>query len=341
MPRSPADPTSAAETEPRSAERAAEPKRQVLNAGVVAFNEERHVESALRSLLRQPLPEGFRWGTIWVVASGCSDRTVSIVQSVAATEPRVVLVEERVRRGKAQALAEVFRRAEGGFLVLLNADALAHDGALGALLDAAVGSTIPAAVMARPVVPERSARGAFGGAIELLWALHHELHVEMIDRGEGTHLSDELLLLRLRRMPEIPSGVINDGSFLGAWLTRERGTLRYAPNAQVSIQVPRSMREHLVQRRRILAGHAQVEASLGISPTTFPSYFRAHPSSATQLLRRTLKGRPNGSRDLLLLTVAELAAVALSLWARIPPRRNFVLWERVGLPTLSPRRTEA
>ena len=111
----------------------------VLAGGVVAYNEERTIRAALLSLLDQELPPGVAWNTIWVVASGCTDRTVEEAGLVAARDPRVRLVVEPVRTGKATAVTEVLRRAQGDAVVLLNADARAMPGAVAALWEAAEG----------------------------------------------------------------------------------------------------------------------------------------------------------------------------------------------------------
>jgi glycosyltransferase involved in cell wall biosynthesis len=102
-----------------------------LDAGIVAHNEERSVGIAIDSLRAQALPANVAWGTIWVVASGCTDRTEAIVAERSARDPRVRLLAQPVRRGKAAALKEVFRRARGEGLVLLNADARAAPDAVG------------------------------------------------------------------------------------------------------------------------------------------------------------------------------------------------------------------
>ncbi len=306
----------------------------LITGGVVANNEERHIERSLRSLLSDPLPPGAEWHRIWVVVSGSTDRTEAIARAVSKVDPRVEVIVERERRGKAAAVGEVLVRAKGDLVLLLNADAFVERGAVGALLRAAQGLRAPFGVMGRPVPPEGPSRGVLP-AIGLLWDIHHALHERLLSSGRGTHLSDELLLLSLEGLPTLPDGVVNDGAFLAARITRARGTLRYALDARVVVSVPLTFRDLVAQRRRILYGHRQVTSLVGIPPSTMGALGRQHPREAMGLLLRTVRARRGGWRALVVLATAETAGLALSLWDAVPPRRDHVRWERLpeGAPT--------
>ena len=160
---------------------------QSLAAGVVAHNEEGHLRAAVRSLVDQQLPEGVTWREIWVVASGCTDRTVEVARDLADEEPRVQVVVEPDRGGKARALRQVFLRAKGDALVLLNSDARAEPGAVDQLVRTAAGKRAPFAVMGRPVVPGH-APGRWAPTFRWMWDLHHEYHAELLADGAGGHL---------------------------------------------------------------------------------------------------------------------------------------------------------
>jgi len=307
--------------------------RRVISGGITAYNDEHRIAHSIRSLLSQELPPDTEWGRIWVVASGCTDRTVEIARSIAAREPRVELLIEPQRRGKAAAIREVLRRAEGDFLVLLNSDAAAAPGSVAALLAKGLGRPSPFAVMARPTVPQ-SANGGWSDAMRWMWDFHHELHVEMLRNGRGSHLSDELLLVTLPATRWIESGVINDGSYFAVWLQDHFGHCWYAPEAEVAIDVPNTPKDHLRQRRRIHFGNSQVAARLGRYPTTAIRYFFEEPSRALLALRRAL-ARERGFRHLVRIACWEVVAHALAIWDRLPPRHDHVLWSRIAAPAES------
>lgn len=310
------------------------PPVRLLAGGVVAHNEERNIEAAIRSLLDQDLPSGVRWSSFVVVASGCSDGTLAIAERVAREDPRVRVIAESERRGKSHALRTVLSEADGDAVVLLNSDAIAQAGAVRNLLRASEGRAAPFAVMGRPVVPTDGS-GPWSGAVSAMWKLHHHFHETLQAHGGGAHLSDELLLVSLDPMPPMPDGVINDGSYLGVWLAQHLGGRWYAPDARVTIQVPGSMKDHLVQRRRIHVGNAQVTSLLGLAPSTFFRLLVQEPSEAIHLVRCVVGSQPGGAQGFLALAVAELASQVLAVWDRIPPARDHVHWQRIRPPSPS------
>jgi hypothetical protein len=288
------------------------------------------------SLLEQSLPPEVEWGELWVVASGCTNRTVEVAMSVARRRPEVQVLVEPVRGGKARALRQVVARARGDGLVLLNADAEAAPGSVGELLHAASAGAAspPYAVMARPV-PRFSTEGARGrGIVELLWELHHDFHVVLADEGGGAHLSDELLLLGLPLLTSIPEGTVNDGSYLGVWMAQHDRPRLYAPGASVLTQAPGSLPDHPEQRRRIRFGNGQVRRLLGAAPTTLAGMALRRPGGALCLLARASSRRRDGSRELLALCAAELTSYVLSEWDRLPPPRDHVRWRRIARPAV-------
>jgi len=302
---------------------------RILVGGVVAHNEERALARAVRSLLDQELPEGCRWGSVWIVASGCTDRTVAVAERLANEDARIRVLVEAERRGKAHAVCEVLRRAEGDLLVLLNGDASAEPGAVRALVDGAERVPAPFAVMGRPI-PRDAESTPLDRMIRLLWSIHHELNLELDQPGAGAHLSDELLLLSLPPPPALHDGIINDGAFLGVWLTLHHGGVVYAPRAEVRIEVPTSLRDHLSQRRRILVGHRQVTSELGESPRTLTNLALTEPVRALRLLARSLRDGGHRRSDLARLAAVELASILLAFWDSLPPRKDHVRWTRIA-----------
>jgi glycosyltransferase involved in cell wall biosynthesis len=313
-----------------ASEHALSPGPLTLAGGVVAYNEEPHLRTAVRSLIDQKLPPGVDWGEIWVVASGCTDRTVEVAHALAAEEPRVRVVVESDRGGKARALRQVFQRASGDALVLLNSDARAEPGAVGQLVRTAAGKEAPFAVMARPVVPQQ-ASGRWAGTFRWMWQLHHEFHSELLARGAGTHLSDELLLVSLPSVSPIPDGIINDGSYLAVWLSQHRGGRWYAADARVSIEVPETVRDHLHQRRRIHVGNSQVTSVLREPPATIQRQFFERPAETARLVGRMI-AREGGFQHFARLATWEVASHALAAWDRLPPRRDHIRWRRIRSP---------
>lgn len=298
-----------------------------LAAGVVSFGDGPRVAAAVRSLVAQRLPEGAAWTEFWIVVSPGSDGTVEIARMLAVSDPRIHVVEEPRRRGKSAALAEVLARASGDFLVLLNGDAVAGDRAVEALLAARPGRAGPFAVMARPTPAPRT-DSLLARTVGLLWELHHDFHVEILQRGSGTHLSDEMMLLPVAHLPRMQSGVVNDGAYIAQQTAQRGGTLAYASAARVQITTPASWRQHVSQRRRIARGHRQVRELTGSHPTTLPRFALDHPRRALEIVIGDARARRGGWLALFALIVGEFTVYSLAWLDDVRGVRTPAAWSR-------------
>jgi cellulose synthase/poly-beta-1,6-N-acetylglucosamine synthase-like glycosyltransferase len=306
-------------------------ERLLVAGGIVAFSDEAYLEASVRSLRSQQLPSNAALSGVWMVVSPGGDRTVDVARRIAAADPESVhLAVEPVRRGKSAAMGELMSSVQGDVLVMLNGDARAEEGAVAALLRAIPANVSRYAVMGRPV-PERRGDGVLSRAIDLLWDVHHELHRATLSRaGGGTHLSDEIMLVPIGRLPPLPAGIVTDGAYLGAWLVDHGGDLVYAPDAQVRIVTPRTLGEHLLQRRRIHRGHRQVGRLAGRAPTVLGGWAARHPGDAVRMFRRLLRGRPSGWRSFGVLCLTEAWAMALARWDTLVHPQEPAAWQRIG-----------
>jgi Glycosyltransferase like family 2 len=301
----------------------------LLAGGVTAHEDADGIGPAVRSLLDSRLPPGVAWSGVWVVVSPGRDGTIDRARALARIDGRIRVIEEPTRRGKAAALVRLLGAMRGDLAVLLNGDAWAEPAAVAAMLERVPAPPAPFAVMARPVAVVDGSTPRVG-AVRLLWQLHHDLHDTLLNGGEGTHLSDELLMLPLARAPPLREGIINDGAFIGGWLSRHGGRLVYAPDARVRIGLPTSLRALVEQRRRIRHGHRQAHRLTGVAPSTLDRQLLAAPRRAIGIVRRSLGTGGDGYAALATLAAVEVAAAALAwadtvrgasepaVWARVP-----------------------
>src|SRR5260370_25605547 len=142
------------------------------SVGIMAYNEEANIAPAIDSILRQELP-GKQIREVIVVASGCQDRTADIVADIASREPRVRLIEQERREGKASAINLFIGEAKCPVLVMVSADLIVEDGAFDFLLrhfeDPAVGM-----VGGHPI-PVNGNGTFLGHAVHLQWRLHDRI----------------------------------------------------------------------------------------------------------------------------------------------------------------------
>lgn len=243
--------------------------------GVMAFNEEANIGQLLRSLSSQRTVS-VTVREIIVVASGCTDRTQAIVRSWAAGDPRIRLIVQQSREGKASAINEYLRCTTEDIVVLCSADLVPANSAIEELVapfsDPELGITC-----ARPV-PVNDPDTFMGFAAHMLWNLHHEINLLSFKAGE---------MIAFRRIfQRIPYDTVVDEASIEPVIRGQGYAVRYVPSAIVYNKGPDTARDFMAQRRRIYNGHLAVRCVLGYTVSTMNSW------RVLRIVLRSLDWRP-------------------------------------------------
>src|SRR5439155_9496296 len=108
-------------------------KTLTCSVGIMAYNEEANIAIAIDAILRQRLAS-VHIKELIVVASGCTDATPSIVADIATREPRLRLIVQERREGKASAINVFIAAARSPVLLMVGADVMVKEGTIDALL---------------------------------------------------------------------------------------------------------------------------------------------------------------------------------------------------------------
>jgi len=227
------------------------------SVGIMAYNEEANIERALRAVLDQ---QGLttRIEEVIVVASGCTDSTVPLVEAIARQESKVHLYVQEKREGKAAAINLFLKQAKSEVVVLLGADVIPEAWALENLCtpfkDPGVGM-----VGGRPV-PVNDPSTFMGHAIHLLWRLHDRVARVSPKLGE---------IIAFRNVISgIPTNSAVDEISIQALISQLGYQLIYQPACVIYNKGPLTIRDFLKQRRRIYAGHLKVRAQQNYEAST-------------------------------------------------------------------------
>jgi cellulose synthase/poly-beta-1,6-N-acetylglucosamine synthase-like glycosyltransferase len=243
--------------------------------GIMAHNEAANIGRLLARVAASRLAR-VRVAEIIVVASGCTDDTEAIVRAAAATDPRIRLISQPTREGKASAMNLFLRDAACDVLVLSSADLLPDEDALERLVspfaDPEVGMTA-----CRPE-PVNDPATFMGFAAHLLWELHHQMNLVGFKAGE---------MIAFRKVfVRIPPHTAVDEASVEPLIRGQGYGVRYVPDAIVYNKGPETVEDFLRQRRRIYAGHLEMQAALGYSVSTMSG------GKIAGLLLRHLDWRP-------------------------------------------------
>ena len=245
--------------------------------GIMAYNEEANIGRLLKAVLSQKL-KTVAITEIVVVASGCTDSTESIVREWTKRDPRIRLLSQEKRLGKASAINGYLPQAKERILVLCSADLLPEADAIEQLVapfaDLEVGMT-----SSRPV-PVNDPHQFMGFAAHMLWNLHHMINLTSFKAGEMT---------AIRKIFErIPYHTAVDEASMEPVIRGQGYRVQYVPTAVVYNKGPETVADFLSQRRRIYAGHLAVRDTLGYSVSTMS----AGKILATLLQNIDLRPRP-------------------------------------------------
>ncbi len=225
--------------------------------GVMAYNEAANIQYLLSALGAQRLAT-VALRQIIVVASGCTDRTAEIVKRHAESDPRVRLLVQDERKGKASAINLFLKQADADIVVLESGDTIPEADTIENLLrpfhDPGVGMT-----GAHPV-PVNPADTFIGYVVNLYWRLHHEIALTDPKLGEMVAFRDVVR--------EIPENTAVDEASIEAIITAAGFRIEYAWNAIVRNKGAETVRDFLRQRRRVTAGHKHLQATRNYKVST-------------------------------------------------------------------------
>ncbi len=257
------------------------------SVGITAHNEEANIGKLLAAMLAQKL-ETVEIVEIVVVASGCTDRTVEIVQECAAKDARIKLIAQTEREGKTSAINQFLQAATEDLCVLESGDTLPREDSIENLVkpfaDPQVGMT------GAQKIPVNVEEHIVGFMSHMRLRMEHQLCLEIPRLGE---------LIAFRKVfTHLPPDVAMDEAFVEALVIKRGMQVHYAPDAVVYNMGPETLGEFIMQRRRNYAGHLHLRKKYG---------YRVSSLDSTRVLRIGLEEIGKAVR--LIVTLVSLALV--------------------------------
>jgi poly-beta-1,6-N-acetyl-D-glucosamine synthase len=229
-----------------------------ITIGITAHNEEANIGHLLQCMLDQEL-HIVEPREIIVVSSGSTDCTEAIVRDYMTREPRIRLLVQEKREGKASAINLFLKQMTERVLVLCSADLRPKPDAVEKLAapfaDPEMGMT-----SCRPV-PVNDPNTFMGFAAHMLWNLHHDIN------AHGGFKAGEMIAF-IKIFERIPYRTSVDEASIEPVIRGQGYKVEYVPNAIVFNKGPDTVADFLRQRRRIYSGHLDIKQLLGYSVST-------------------------------------------------------------------------
>jgi cellulose synthase/poly-beta-1,6-N-acetylglucosamine synthase-like glycosyltransferase len=242
-------------------------------------------------------------------------------------DPRLTIILEKKREGKASALRKILQLATGDILVLASADIKLGVHSLGNLVNALASHERWGAVDSHVEVINGETQLMDRVSI-LLWEVHNETLDMLDEKGRLGHIAGDLLAVKRDLLTEIPNA-INDDAYIALSIQRKGFLVRRVKNALVWITGPRNPADYVTQRSRILQGHLQTIRDLRVMPTTFEFTFVWNPLRNIRILKLVLS-RLGASYMPSLFTALFLELVSFqAALLRMMLRRKYGPWRTV------------
>ncbi len=224
-----------------------------VSVGICAYNEEGNIANLLESTLNQKL-EKVEIVEIIVVSSASTDNTDSIVEDFSSKDPRIRLIKETHRNGKASAVNHFLKESKGDICVIQSADTISTPRTIESICEPIVNSSEVGAVGGRPI--PNGGRGFFlGFASRFIWHLHSRMSMKYPKLGE--------ISAHRNVIESIPVDATSDDTFLEYAISQKGLKVSYAHDAVILNKGPETISEYIEQRTRWRGAQIRVQQDTG------------------------------------------------------------------------------
>lgn len=281
------------------------------SVGIMVYNEEANIKIFLDSLLAQQV-SGCMISEIIVISSGSLDNTEKIVEQFSKIDSRVKLLTQEIRLGKASAINLFLENIKNKICILVNGDTVLDKKAIDTLVKSFANSEI-GMTGGHPI--SINSRDTFTGRIcDFMWRLHHKISLKSPKMGE-------LIAFRKDIVNKIPEETAVDEVCIESIVRKNGYKLVYIPESKVYIRTPETIRDFIIQRRRIATGHIWAGKNLNYIPSTRNKWL------TIKLTLKELSWKPKIIFFTLGAVFLECLSRCLGLYDYYIKKKNPYIWE--------------
>jgi cellulose synthase/poly-beta-1,6-N-acetylglucosamine synthase-like glycosyltransferase len=223
-----------------------------VSVGIPAYNEEKTISQLLQSILKES-DRRPHLKEIIVNSSGSTDNTDASVQAMMRTDPRIKLISNARRRGKAIALDSILRVAQGDLVVFIDGDVTLEEHAISTLAHPFL-SDDKIGICTGNTMPIKNGNSFFEFASLVVRSLHHELCSYLVSKGKTPKVNGTFYAIRRKILDAFPSNVVSDDEY-ASWQAQKKGyCIVYVPEAMVYTSDPHTFASFIKWQKRIIAG---------------------------------------------------------------------------------------
>jgi cellulose synthase/poly-beta-1,6-N-acetylglucosamine synthase-like glycosyltransferase len=236
----------------------------MITIGIPAHNEQNTIEKIILQIVEQVSTKD----EIIVIADGCTDLTIPIVEKISGSQKQVKLIIERERKGKASAINTILKLAKGDIIVQIDADIELTQHSINQLIkhftDPKVGGVSARSI---PIIPKNN---LFHDYTIISYQQVHERRLRENKAGTHWHLGGALCAYRKEALDIIPLNIKGAVDYFIGLIVRSKGyQIIYEPKVRVYKKTPLTIRDFFREKARIIAGFYQLKWFYGREPSVF------------------------------------------------------------------------
>lgn len=246
-------------------------KLSSVTVAVSAYNEEANIQNFLNSVLSQKV-EGYKFNEILVVSDGSNDNTVKLVNKIIEKQkisnnqnlPKLTLINDGKRIGKAQRLNEIFETVKSDILVLTDADVL--------FADQFVITNFVRSFNQDPNVglvggnPEPQVAQTFVGKIIRVYEIFWSKVIQGINKGINVHTNMGCICAMRRefiKKTEIPFNITAEDHYLFFQAIKLGYLYKYSSASRIIYKVPLTFKDYMYQSTRYFQSAQKIREYFG------------------------------------------------------------------------------
>lgn len=236
-----------------------------ISIGIPAHNEERMLPPLLISIIAQD--RGRRVKEIIVIADGCTDATVEKVQSI--NDPRIILIDDKKRKGKSQRLNEIIEKFTGDILLCMDADIVITDKEFFSKV-AAIKSLSQSGVIGVNTLPLKS-NNFFQACLN--YSIIAQRYMIKNWRAGNNYLAFRGSCLILdkpfAKQLVFPQNLVNNDGYIYFYAHKKGLMPSYREDIVVYFIAPASLKDHINQSSRFLSSRRELERYFTIDDSAY------------------------------------------------------------------------
>ena len=279
---------------------------------------------------------GIQIDQIIVVSSGSTDQSNMILDQYKTKysefEGFQTIIETK-RKGKVDAVNQILKLNQSEFIIFVPADVEISFMAIDSLIRKILSRNSIGVVSGKPI-PNlgRINSKKLKNLLLAIWILHNETLKYATSKKFNSHSSGELMIMKSGIVSRIPDHIINDDAYIAVKIKSKGYEIEYQPKAIVKIDVPLTLVDYIVQRKRIIYGHNQLGTVSRPRSRNFKILLKMDPMGSLKILKNLLRS-PNRVFGLIYATVIELRIELDLLLSKNPSssQSRFVpKWRRIN-----------